>query len=286
MRSMVASAPIIRRRPLIRMSPKKKMNWTPMRMMLNIQKARLSTWAAQRSRVEPSAGITCARVWPISSETRRRDFTDVGMCQRVIPDLVAFVVNALDQPRIVLRRNPNQEKRRRRILSFQHIEYLRGEVRVGTVVKCDCDFVRFEAVGLEFVRIRQLGEVLCADQFGAWIDGDSPRARRRTLHDAQDVTIAFDRHIRTRGNLRKFCDRIGQSRLVPNFPQRTILRTEPPQRECLDAEIPRRAHLIDGSDGVEKPDLMMGSVILVEGNVRIERVGLDLNRRVGIGRTN
>ena len=69
MRSMVASAPIIRRRPVMRMSPRKKIICTPMRTMLNIQKARLSTRAAHTSRGVVSGGITWARVWSMSFET-------------------------------------------------------------------------------------------------------------------------------------------------------------------------------------------------------------------------
>ena len=79
--------------------------------------------------------------------------------------------------------------------------------------------------------------------------------------------------------------RIGVDRAVPDLPQRVVLGAEPPQREGLDAQGAGRAHLVQDGDRIQEPDLMADMrVVVVVGEVDIERIGIELDLRFGIVR--
>src|ERR1700722_14151575 len=80
-------------------------------------------------------------------EVDGRNIAHVGMRERVIPDGVAFFINALDQPRKLIGLNANQKKRSRRVLTFQDVQNLRGPIWIGTVVEGQDDFIGGVAVG-------------------------------------------------------------------------------------------------------------------------------------------
>src|SRR5207302_11138156 len=137
-------------------------------------------------------------------ESPRRDFADVGMRERVIADLVTFVVDALHQAGIVLGRNAYEEEGRGCVLALEYIEDLRRVVWIGAVVEGDCDLLLLVSIGFELIRLGQLGETLIRHESRIGIDDNRSLARRGTLHDAQDLALSFDRDIRTRRNFGKF----------------------------------------------------------------------------------
>ncbi len=71
---------------------------------------------------------------------------------------------------------------------------------------------------------------------------------------------------------------------VPDLPEGVVFEAEALEGEGLDAEGARDAHLVEGGDGVEKPDgvLHLGVVVVV-GEVRVERVVVERDLCVGVG---
>ena len=65
----------------------------------------------------------------------------VGMVIGVVPDLVSFVDDATNKPRVTFRVHPDDEKRGLYVCRFQDVQNLRRPSRIGAVVKSDCDLM-------------------------------------------------------------------------------------------------------------------------------------------------
>ena len=65
--------------------------------------------------------------------------------------------------------------------------------------------------------------------------------------------------------------------MIPHSPQRTILRPQPPQSECLQTKVARRPHFIQRRYPVQHPDLVtLLRVLIVVSKVRIQRSRLQM----------
>jgi len=85
--------------------------------------------------------------------------------------------------------------------------------------------------------------------------------------------------------MRQVEQRIGVDRSVPYSPQRVVLGAQPPQREGLDAQRSRRAHLVQHRHRVQEPHLVTDvRIVVVVGEVDVERVGIELDLRFRIVR--
>ena len=71
---------------------------------------------------------------------------------------------------------------------------------------------------------------------------------------------------------------------VPDLPEGVVFRAETPEGEGLDAEGAGGAHLVEDGDGIEEPDLVADvGVVVVVGEVGVERVGSSLDVGAGVG---
>src|SRR6266540_2130600 len=80
----------------------------------------------------------------------------VRMIIGVVPDLVSFVDNATNKPRVPLGVYAHEEKGCFHVRGFENIQDLRRPSRVRAVVKSDCDLVL--AAGALMIKRRELRE--------------------------------------------------------------------------------------------------------------------------------
>ena len=76
----------------------------------------------------------------------------------VITNLMTFVDNSSDQPRITLGIDPDQEEGRLDVCRFENVQNLRSPFRIRPVVECDRDFMFAEFDG---PRSRSLSVQIC-----------------------------------------------------------------------------------------------------------------------------
>ena len=115
------------------------------------------------------------------------------------------------------------------------------------------------------------------------IHGYHALAGLHLARDVQDIALPLGVDVVTGIHLRQVEHRIGMDRLFPYLPHRVVLGSQPPKGEGLDAQRTRRAHLVEDGDRVEEPDLMADMrVVVVVGEVDVERVGIELDLRIRI----
>ena len=106
---------------------------------------------------------------------------DIGMGEGVVPDFVAFLVNALGNAGILFNFQPDEEEGGLDVFFFQYVENLGSPGRVGAVVEGDGNLLlRGPAVHVNFVRRRHGLKNFVADQVGVGIHLDRALARGRT----------------------------------------------------------------------------------------------------------
>ena len=99
------------------------------------------------------------------------DVADIGMGEGVVPDFVAFLVNALGNAGILFNFQPNEEEGGLGVFLFQHVKNLGSPRWIGAVVEGDGNFLlRGPAVHVDHVRRRHVLEDLVGDQIGIGID--------------------------------------------------------------------------------------------------------------------
>src|SRR5262249_9379181 len=81
-----------------------------------------------------------------------RDFSDVGMSEGVIADLVAFGDFPLQQVGMLLRVDAHHEERCRRVFRLQDVEYRRSVLRIWAVVERQRYFAFRAAVSIDHPR--------------------------------------------------------------------------------------------------------------------------------------
>ncbi len=118
----------------------------------------------------------------------------------------------------------------------------------------------------------------------AWIQRDAALPVGGPGLDAQDLAVAFHVHILAGRNVFQLVLRAGFARNVPDPPQRAVFRSQPPQRESLNAQGLRGAHLVQRGHGVEKPDVMLQFVLVQVTDVGIEAVAVEIHVRFRIAR--
>ena len=82
-----------------------------------------------------------SRVAFSSSFVRSRLISARFECERVVANLMTFVVDLFDQLHVVFRVQSDQEKSGRNMFFFQHLQNLRSIFRVGSVIKCKHDLL-------------------------------------------------------------------------------------------------------------------------------------------------
>ena len=82
------------------------------------------------------------------------------MGERVIPDLMAFVVDTLRDTGKLVGLDADQEKSCGSVFAFQNVENLWRPLRVGPIVEGDDDLIGTEAVTADSIGFRQRLEVL------------------------------------------------------------------------------------------------------------------------------
>src|SRR5215813_14595589 len=140
------------------------------------------------------------------------------MGERVVPNLVALIVDALQQSSIVLSREPNQKEGGLYVLLAKYVENARREVRIGAIVERDCDLMRFAPVGDQLVGRGELRVGFGNDEPALVVVSNCTLAVARTPHDAQDLALSIDRDILARGDYRE-PGSVGPHRVVPYLPQ-------------------------------------------------------------------
>ena len=106
---------------------------------------------------------------------------------------------------------------------------------------------------------------------------------RRTCH-TQDIARSLSVHIVSGVDDGELLHRVDACRCIPDLPQGVVFGAEAPQRVGGDAERAGSSHLVQDCDGVEEPDLVPDMrVVVVVGEVRVERIGIDLDLRFGVG---
>ena len=176
------------------------------------------------------------------------------------------------------------------VVLLQDVENLRRPVRIGSVVEAERDLLRVVAVLRRRCRRADrspstpavIDAVLRRDGVVV-VHGDDAPAVLRLAGDAQDVALALGVDVVAGLDLREVLHRVGRAGVVPDLPQGVVFRAEPPEREGLDAQRARGAHLVQNRDGVEEPDLMAHvRVLIVVGEVDVQRVVVEIDLRLGV----
>src|ERR1051326_1369634 len=111
------------------------------------------------------------------------------MIVSVISDLVAFVNNATNKPRVPLRIYTHEEKRGLHIGGFQNIQDLWRPSRVRAVVKSDCDLML--AARAPVIKSRELrGRAVFPCQITVGVHSNLSRAISTIFIDSYDLAVA------------------------------------------------------------------------------------------------
>ena len=146
----------------------------------------------------------------------------------VIADLVAFVIDARGDGREPVRLVSDQKESRRRVFALKDIENLRRPLRVRPVIKGDCDLIRAGSVSAHSIRLRKRIYSFITDQIVRVIQSDGTRAVCRRRFKVQYLAIPFHIDVLPGLNLSKLTESRNVKRIVPDLPQRAVLRAKPP----------------------------------------------------------
>src|SRR5208282_1405858 len=123
---------------------------------------------------------------------------DIRMGKRMVPDFMAFPVNALRQTAELLRLDSDQKECSGDMLAFKDIENLRGPLRIGTVVEGHGELVLAEAIARHTVRLGQTLEFFPVDEPGLLVYGQHALAVGGPRLDVQDLAVTLHVDILTR----------------------------------------------------------------------------------------
>src|SRR5437762_11732168 len=101
------------------------------------------------------------------------------MREGVIPDRVAFPINALGKPRELIRLNPDQKESCGGVLLLEHVQDLWSPLRIRAVIERNRNFVQTVPVTAYAVRFRQVLENFVGDQLAIGIDRQIRSEERR-----------------------------------------------------------------------------------------------------------
>src|SRR5208337_826667 len=150
------------------------------------------------------------------------------MGKSVVPDFMTFAVNAFGQTAELLRLDSDQKERPRHLLAFEDIENFRGPLRIGTVVESNGELVRAGAIARHAVWLGKALEVFSVDESGLFVDGQFALAVRGPRLDMQDFAIALHVDVLAGGNVFQSIGCIRFSGHIPDSPQGTVFRSQPP----------------------------------------------------------
>src|SRR4051794_27949993 len=92
------------------------------------------------------------------------------MCECVVADLVAFVVDPSRNAGILVSLYSDQKESAFHILCFEYVKNLRRELRIRTIIEGDRDLVRGGAVQFNAIRSGQTLHGLAGDEAGLGLD--------------------------------------------------------------------------------------------------------------------
>src|SRR5919109_1618976 len=93
-----------------------------------------------------------------------RNIADIGMSERMVPDLVAFAIDALGDVTEFIRLDADQEKRCRSVFTLEHVQDFGRPLRIGPIVKSYRDLVAASSVARHTVRRWQRREGFVGDK--------------------------------------------------------------------------------------------------------------------------
>ena len=180
-----------------------------------------------------------------------RDFGDVGMRVGVIADLVAVVVDALQEADVVLGDLADHEEGADDVVLLEDGEDLRSPLGVRAVVEADGHLFGMVAIlrdGVgERIGVHRLGDdaEVGLGNGGVVVHGEGAVAVLGAAGDAQDVAIAFGVDVLSGRDLGEGLDGIGLERAVPDLPERVVFEAEALEGEGFNSERTGDAHLVE-----------------------------------------
>ena len=168
---------------------------------------------------------------------------------------------------------------------LQDVEDLRGEAGIGPVVEAEDDLAGAGADLVDLPGLRQGQVRLADDEPGRRVEVELPAAGLRRRADPPDVAVPVEDEVVAGRDLREpgEVERL-RAVLAPERPQRGVLGAEPPERRPLDPRRVRRADLVERRHRVGQPDLVGASLLVPVGEVGVERLRVELDRGLGVGR--
>ena len=167
----------------------------------------------------------------------------------VVADLMALAHHPFHQADIFLCFGADHHERALDVLLLQDVENFRRPLGVRAVVKGERNFIRMVAVVLDGVGARIHIHVLTDNELLARVgfvrvNRYGALAGLGQAGDAHDVALAFVVHVVTGPHGGQLLQRVGVAGLVPDIPQRTVLRAQPPERKGLQAQSTRGAQFV------------------------------------------
>ncbi len=206
------------------------------------------------------------------------------MGERVVPDFVAFAVDALGQAAEFLCLDSDQKECSGHMFAFEDVENLGRPLWVRTVVEGHRELVLASAIARDAIRLRQALEIFTVNEAGLLVYAEFAFAVGGLRLDVQDFAFALHVNVLAGRDVFQSVGGVGFSGHVPNPPQGAVFSAESPQGEGLDAEQLGGAHLVQSRHRIEEPDIVAEVIVVFVAEVRVERVAIEINVFFGIAR--
>src|SRR6266850_2522845 len=212
----------------------------------------------------------------LPADFRACNVVELWMREGMISNFVAFGVLALENVRPLVGHVADYEEHTRHVFLLQNVQDLRRPFRIRAIVKGKNHF---------FIRCADLVNVVgerdgivrfVREKIALRIVFEGTFAVLWCVSDVPDIAITFENQVRTRRKIREFLPgrRVGPGR-IPDRPQRSVRRTEPPERCALHAQSLAGPELVVSGDGVQHPHLMYVAVLVVVRIVWIQGIAVE-----------
>ena len=196
----------------------------------------------------------------------------------VVADFMTFVVFTANQSQVVVGGASDHKESRRRFFLFQDIQNLGREGAVRTVIETQRDLVRHRAHLEDAIGGRKRFVIVPDDRIGCRIEANRAAPLLRRVRKLPDIAVSFQNQVVARRHILKFCAaRVIGMRIVPDRPDRRILRAQPPERGALHAHAFGGAEFVVRRHSIEHPDVMNDIVLVRIFEVGVERVRIKLD---------
>src|ERR1051325_3004879 len=207
------------------------------------------------------------------------------MGEGVIANLVALIHDSPHEVGIGLPVFSKKEKSCRHLFLLEYVEDAWRPARIWSIVKRQREQAGMIAAPLNHVRRRHGGEFFAANVAVSGTDIQIAPAVLGTRNHFQYFAGAFEVNLIT---VDDSLERVGGGlrRTAEHGPDRRVFRTQTPHAKTRRPKAAGRAHLVEGSYGIEKPNRVMRIVFIVVLKHRRARRRIENNLRVGIARRN